>query len=185
MSKKSLILVSFMLYLATFAFISPAVVEAADIDVYLLFSSSDKKMKNNIADALPDDINVKEFNVDSLALADYSGKQKAAAKINNAKATVFIGDAPSKLLSDQTFKLPVDVHQSTLRKITVKNNPLINVISAGTDVNEKKLSVVTVSSKSEVGELDPGNVDVVKVETSDGFSLADAQSALVQNHLGS
>lgn len=76
---------------------TPAVA-GSGVDVYIVFAGKDKKEKKAIQKALPDNLTVKFYNVDLLALADYSGKQKAIAKLEKAKVVVFVKDAPHELL---------------------------------------------------------------------------------------
>ena len=76
---------------------TPAVA-GSGVDVYIVFAGKDKKEKKAIKKAMPDNLTVKFYNIDLLALADYSGKQKAIAKLEKAKVVVFVKDAPHELL---------------------------------------------------------------------------------------
>ena len=60
-----------------------------DIDVYVAYSGRDKKDKRALKKAFPANQSVKINNVDLLALADYSGKQKAIAKLEKAKVMAY------------------------------------------------------------------------------------------------
>jgi hypothetical protein len=71
-------------------------------DVYLVYAGADKDVMKEIKDALAD-LKVKSYNVDLLAMADYSGKQKAVAKLSKAKVVVLVKDKPAEVLGDAKF----------------------------------------------------------------------------------
>ncbi len=73
-------------------------------DVYLVYSGGDKSIQKEIKNALPSNIKVKGYNVDLLAIADYSGKQKATSKLSKAKLIVFINEKPSEILEGIEFE---------------------------------------------------------------------------------
>ena len=83
-----------------------------DIDVYVAYSGKDKKDKRALKKAFPANLSVKFYNVDLLALADYSGKQKAIAKLEKAKVIVFVKDALHELLEGSTFKKDIVIFNS-------------------------------------------------------------------------
>jgi len=95
--KITFVCVSFLL-----AFI--AVVPSANAtDVFLVYAGEDKSIKKEVEDSLAKDFKVKSYNVDLLALADYSGKQKAISKISKAKLVVFIKDKAAEILDKGSF----------------------------------------------------------------------------------
>jgi len=83
-----------------------------NIDVYVVFSGKDKKDKNALKKAFSADLSVKFYNIDLLALADYSGKQKAIAKFEKAKVIVFVKDSPHELLEGSTFRKDIVIFNS-------------------------------------------------------------------------
>ncbi len=90
---------------------TPAVA-GSGVDVYIVFAGKDKKEKKAIKKAMPDNLTVKFYNVDLLALADYSGKQKAIAKLEKAKVVVFVKDAPHELLEGISLATAVVIFNS-------------------------------------------------------------------------
>ena len=63
---------------------------AKNIDVYLVYSGSDRKLQKSIKKALPKTLRIKAYNASLLMMADYSGKQKALAKVSSARVVVWI-----------------------------------------------------------------------------------------------
>jgi len=94
---------------------------AAGIDVYITYMGKDKTIKQSIQNALPADLTVKYYNASALAMADYSGKQKAVAKLSKAKLVVVIKAQTMDILGSPTFAKHVVVESadaSELAKIT-------------------------------------------------------------------
>lgn len=84
-------------------------VSAADVNVYLVYVGTDKKMAKNIRSSLPKNLTVRKYNASMLLMADYSGKQKVIAKLSKAKLVVYIGDSPKKLLGQHKFAKQVTI----------------------------------------------------------------------------
>jgi len=78
-------------------------INAANIDVYIVYGGGDKKIQKTIKKALPSNLNIKSYNTSLLAMADYSGKQKAVAKISSASLVVIINEKNFDLLGKPTF----------------------------------------------------------------------------------
>lgn len=81
-------------------------------DVYIVHSGKDKEEKSALKKALGGDFKLKFYNVDLLALADYSGKQKAIIKLEKARIVIFIKDAPHELLEGSTLNTKVIIFNS-------------------------------------------------------------------------
>lgn len=64
-----------------------AVAHAADL--YVVYAGKDKDLKARVIKEVSPELQVKSYNIDLLALADYSGKQKVAAKLQQAQFIVF------------------------------------------------------------------------------------------------
>jgi hypothetical protein len=94
-----LALVAFAIFSITF--VSPCL---AATDVYVVFSGSESNaLKKAVSASLKKALKVKTYNVDMLALADYSGKQKVIAKFSRATVVVFLGDRPLNELKGASF----------------------------------------------------------------------------------
>jgi len=72
------------------------------VDVYLIYSGKNKAEKKALMKALPKNIKVKAYNADLLAVADYSGIQKAVSKFEKAGVIVVLRDRPLQLLKGAT-----------------------------------------------------------------------------------
>ncbi len=81
-------------------------------DIYLVYSGKDKGVSKELKKALPSDLKVKSYNVDLLAMADYSGKQKAIAKLSRAKLVVLIKEKPKEVLGEAKFPAVIEVDGS-------------------------------------------------------------------------
>jgi len=91
-------------------------VQAADVDIYIAYSNKDKSDKKALESALSD-YNVMSYKVDLLAMADYSGQQKAAAKLSQAKVVVLLKDKPVKYLRGAELGTTVEVSGSSAEDI--------------------------------------------------------------------
>ncbi len=69
-----------------------------EVDVYLIYSGKNKAEKKALMKALPKNITVKAYNADLLAVADYSGIQKAVSKFEKAGVIVVLRDRPLEML---------------------------------------------------------------------------------------
>jgi hypothetical protein len=108
--------VSLLIFAGSFA----APVYSAGADIFLVYVGADKKIKKSVKSALPAELKVKSYNASLLAMADYSGKQKAVSKITKAKLVVFITGKPAALLSDSSIPNSVTIEgdaQSEVDKI--------------------------------------------------------------------
>lgn len=87
-------------------------VYAASIDVYLVYSSADKDIKSQLNEKLPADLKVKSYNATLLTMADYSGKQKAVAKLSGARVVVLINEQVVEILGNPDFKVSLIINGS-------------------------------------------------------------------------
>ena len=99
---------SFVVVTAISVFSFAFVAVASATDIYLVYGGSDKASMKEIKKALPGDLKVKSYNVDMLAMADYSGKQKAVSKLSRAKVVVLINGKAQEALGEEGFPSKVD-----------------------------------------------------------------------------
>ncbi|PCK07387.1 MAG: hypothetical protein COA42_14525 [Alteromonadaceae bacterium] len=83
--------------------VTGATIQAAGVDVYLVYAGADKKLQKRIRATLPGDLAIKSYNASLLMMADYSGKQKAIAKLSSAKLVVLINKQSMELLGNPRF----------------------------------------------------------------------------------
>lgn len=127
--------------------------QAADVDLYLVYSGKSKKLKIAVKKAIPDGFNVKTYNVNLLVLADYSGVQKAASKIAKAKVVIMLQDETMAALKGSTLTYDLLVVNSV--KTTVKSKKKILYVvdpKADTSGLDAKLKRVKVSSKDDLND---------------------------------
>jgi len=82
-------------------------------DIYIVYAGTDKNIQKELKSVLSENFKVKSFNVGLLAMADYTGKQKAITKISKAKVVVLINEKPAELLGDAEFASVVTVSSSS------------------------------------------------------------------------
>lgn len=102
-----------LLFSALILVLTPLPVKAADVDVYIVYVGTDRAIKTELKSQLFDGLTVKTYNTKLLAMADYSGKQKAVAKISKAKLVVLIKDEVYKFLDSPKFVKSITVSGST------------------------------------------------------------------------
>lgn len=105
----------------------------AGLDAYIVYAGKSKAEKKQLLKDLPDDLSVKAYNVDLLAVADYSGKQKVMAKIQRAALIVILHDGPMEILKGFTVKPNLIIVKSLLKTVQSKERTLY-VLSKGTDL---------------------------------------------------
>ena len=157
-----------------------------DVDVYVVFSGKDKQEKKALKNALPANLKVKFYNVDLLALADYSGKQKAVAKLETAKMIVIIKDRPLKLLQGSTFAKDLFIVGGAQNSVKSENWTLY-VVDKGTNLsavgaNLKTHNAATVGDLSDLAALRAA--DAVLID-SGGLDIYSAVAKIVSQALGS
>jgi len=122
--------ISMLLFIMSFS--TPLVWGAAD--VYLIYSGKNKADKNLFKKAFPKDLKVKAYNADLLAVADYSGIQKAVAKFDRASVIVVLNDRPMEMLKDARLKKTLIIVHSVKKGFTSESLRLY-VLKEGTDLS--------------------------------------------------
>ena len=152
-----------------------------DLDVYVLYAGKNSQEKRDLVDKLPKELTVKQFNVDILALADYSGKQKAIAKFSRARVVVTVHDAPLKILKGTKVGTDLVVANSTLATVSSKKHR-IHVVAKGADLKSfgSRVDVEQVTGADSFKDLETLlKADVLVVDTS-VIPLADVVSKLLE-----
>lgn len=138
-------------FLLFMSFTAPIVWGAAD--VYLIYSGKNKADKKLFKKAFPKGIKVKAYNADLLAVADYSGKQKAAAKFDRARVIVILRDRPMEMLKGVALNKDLIIIESVLSSVS-SSRKTHYILRTGTDVSAlesdfKKKTVTTLDDLSE------------------------------------
>ncbi len=106
---------------------------AEGLDLYVVYTGKQKKEKDQLLNAFPKDLSVKTYNVDLLVLADYSGKQKAVARLEKARMILILQDSPMEGLKGIQVRRALLVVKSV--KKTVKSGEwMLHVVAKGTDL---------------------------------------------------
>lgn len=95
-------------------------------DVFLVYKGADRKIQQEIERQLPENIGVKPYNAGLLLLADYTGQQKAIARLRRAKAVVVINDAAPGIIASGELSNVVQVSDSSAENIHKIMNKLNN-----------------------------------------------------------
>ena len=159
---------------------------ARQVDVYIVYASSDRDAKNELTGALPDGLSVKSYNSNLLALADYSGKQKALSKLERASVVVILNDAPLDHLSGRLGDANVLLVNTVGTELT-SDRRTIHVLDSGTDVGAlgRNMTALNVSGEADLADrtrVEAANiifVDIGILTASRGLSL------IIQSLLGS
>lgn len=165
-------------------FTTPAL-KARQVDVYIVYASSDRAAKNELTEALSEGLSVKSYNSNLLALADYSGKQKAMAKLERASIVVILSDAPldhlAGRLADTDLLL---VH--TVRTVLTSDHRTIFVLDSGTDVTSLGGNVTAINASGEADLADRARFAAANVIFTDGAALTWSMgvSLVIQKLLG-
>lgn len=162
--------ISMLLFIVSFS--TPAVWGAAD--VYLIYSGKNKADKKLFKKAFPKEIKVKAYNADLLAVADYSGIQKAVAKFDKAGVIVILNDRPMEMLKDAKLKKALIIVHSVKKGFTSENWKLY-VLKEGTDFSalgeglHKKVvaKIDDLADKKAIRDLDVLLVDEKALEIQD------------------
>lgn len=156
----------------------------AGVDAYVLYDGKSKSEKTKFLENLPKAIAVKSYNVDLLAVADYSGKQKALAKFQKASVVVILFDGPMKVLKGSTVKKDLVIVNSVMA--TVKSSTWrVYVVAKGADISKigKRLKTLEASNPEalqKIEDLEP--VDAVLVD--EGLDLLQAGAVVTGTILG-
>jgi len=134
-------------------------------DVYVVYAGKDKSNKTQLVKALPSDLSVKAYNVDLLAVSDYSGKQKVLAKFSGARLVVILLDASMLILEGSTVNTGLMIVKSV--KQTVRSDEwTVYVVTKGTDLTNlgrtvKILTATRPGDLTDAREIRASNVIVV------------------------
>lgn len=88
---------------AGLALIAPAAPSAHAADIYLVYPGKDRAQMIRISAMIPASWGVRRYNIDLLALADYTGTQKVAAKMARADSVVFVNARAGKPFDEHLF----------------------------------------------------------------------------------
>jgi len=98
-------------------FLSPIVVHAGSLDIYIVYVSSESALKKSLKGKLSQDHGVKVFNAGGLATADYSGKQKAISRISSANLVVLLTDKPLTHFDGYEFEKFIVVSSDSVEEL--------------------------------------------------------------------
>ena len=130
---------------------------AKGLDLYILYSGTSKKEKETMVKSLPEDISKKSYNVDLLAFADYSGKQKAALKFQRANIIMVLGDLSMRPLKGIKVTEDLLIIKSVKRSIS-STKWVLYILPKGTDIstlgkNAKTLDVEKTEDLEDVKKI--------------------------------
>ncbi len=166
-------------------FTAPALT-ARQVDVYIVYASSDRDAKNELTAALAEGLSVKSYNSNLLALADYSGKQKAMSKLERVSVVVIINDAPLDHLAGRLADANV-LLVNTVGTALTSDHRTIHVLDSGTDVAALGGNVSAINASGEADLADRTRVAAANVIFMDGATLTRSRglSLIIQRLLGS
>lgn len=127
----------------------------AETEVYVVYAGKGNLGKNKLMAALPKNISAKAFNINFLAFADYSGKQKMVTRLNRSKMVIFMSDIPMLLLKNARITTNLLITQSSKQTIRSKVWTL-HVLEEGLELKgfgdsvQKKL----ISKKTDLGSYE-------------------------------
>jgi len=152
---------------------------AGNIDIYIAYSGKNKETMKTLKQAFQSHLTVKSYNVDLLALADYTGKQKAIAKLESADLIVIISDAAMESLSGTSLNTDLLVLQSL--KATVTSSKVdLRIVKKGTNL-DRQLKTHAVASENDLNDIsllhsfDVLVVDETSIDIHKGVALVAAK----------
>lgn len=152
---------------------------AGNIDIYIAYSGKNKETMKTLKQAFQSHLTVKSYNVDLLALADYSGKQKAVAKLEYADLIVIISDAAMESLSGTSLNTDLLVLQS-LKETVTSSKVNLHILKKGTNL-DRQLKTHAVSSENDLNDIsllrsfDILVVDETSIDIHKGVALVAAK----------
>ena len=158
---------------------------ARQVDVYIVYASSDRAAKNELTDALPEGLSSKSYNSNLLALADYSGKQKALSKLERASVVVILNDAPLDHLSGRLADAVVLLVNTIGTELT-SDRQTIHVLESGTDVAALGRNMTAINASGEGDLADRARVESVNIIFVNVGTLTTSRtlSLIIQRLLG-
>jgi hypothetical protein len=154
-------------------------------DVRVLFDGKSKNTMKTVVGAFPKGTDVKSYNVGLLVLADYSGRQKAVAKLNRASVVIIVGDSAQRRLAGCKFTTDVLVAGTTRRAVT-SNASILHVIDTRWDRRAlgPKPKIVEVERIGDLTREKIREADAVAIRVApDGPTLVDVAVAIAKLHL--
>ena len=124
---------------------------AGNIDIYIAYSGKNKKTMKTLKQAFQSNLTVKSYNVDLLVLADYSGKQKAIARLERANLIVIISDAAMESLSGTSLNTDLLILQS-LKETVTSGKVDLRIVKKGTNL-DRRLKPHAVSSENDLNDI--------------------------------
>ncbi len=173
-------------FLSCLALAGPAApaLMAQQVDVYVVYRGGGRGEKNDLVEALPSGLDVKSYNSNLLALADYSGMQKVIAKLETARVVVILGNAPSQYIEGRVGSAHLVIVNSVSRTVTTRGRT-IYVIRSGTNVSSLgNLNTLNVQSEGDLAN--PGRVTAARLISVNESSVGMTESValVVQRLLG-
>ena len=150
------------------------------LDVYIIYSGKTRGAIHLLAKSLPKHLSVKSYNANLLALADYSGKQKAISKFHQARLIVILGDQSLRILETGRMKRPLVIVGSTKKDIT-SNVKTLYVVSKGTNLDGLgRTTIITAKNKFDLADRDKiRSADVVLVD-QESLKILEAVSLIIE-----
>ena len=148
-------------------------------DVYVIYPGKDKVAKEQLVSALPSRLKVKSYNVNLLAIADYSAKQKILLKIQRAKIIIMLHDRTMEILDGTKVKKDLLIVQSSRTSVDSESWKA-HIVGKTADMAELKGQVLKVGQPQDLADptaIRSANVIVVDTES---VNVYEAVSLVVQ-----
>lgn len=159
-----------LLFLSIFMLVGLLDVKAqASANIFIAYTGTTADLKDKLIKTLPKQIPVKAYNVNLLAIMDFSGRNKALLRMNASRLIIILGDATMKILKNariNTDLLIVQSRQETLRssrwtlyilgqetslkdfKPSVKRKKVSKIEDLGSEQDLRALTVLIVDKQS-------------------------------------
>lgn len=135
---------------------------ASGNDVYLMYSLKNKKDYSDVKSKLPKSIKSRSYKVDLLAIADYSGKQKAVTKAESAKVVILFGATSQKLLKGSKFKRPLIIVNTSRKGAKSDEYSIFVVMPTGKIRGRQIKDIVSLDVRSLEGQYTVRGSEVTK-----------------------
>lgn len=165
-------------------FIAPAA-WSQELDVYVVYSGRDRADKNELMRALPEELSVKAYNADLLAIADYSGKQKTIAKLETASVVVILNVAPMEHLEGILASTDVLIVNAVEARVRSERRT-IHVLARGTleGTVAPNLSTINATAEGDLANAAAVSAADVIVVSEARLDMDRAVSLIIQRLLG-
>ena len=153
-------------------------------DVYVIYSGKNKKEKKQLIKTFPKNLSVKSYNADLLAVADYSGIQKAVSKFERAAIIIILKDRPVGLLKGATVKKDLVILQSVKTGVSSSQWQLY-VLSQGADISTlgDRIKKRVISKEADLEDIEAIRASNLLLIDEGGIKMSQAVSLLVKHHL--